>query len=516
MKKVFMILATLTLLCGSALAQKEVLKSTIDTSRHRGEHGVGWIRSHIADNWTLSIQGGSNIYMGYEDYKGPLLDRPGLNFSFNAGRWIFPVVGIRFGAGFAKSHGFISADSYLAHRSDCIRDYGNCEGSGGVITNVGGTPITGALGGYFWTVDGGDELLSQNWRYAHAGADFMVNISYLRPYDKVVIDNKWSHIVYLGYNIRVGLSEDNPEKYSNFIGHSTSGNFKGFKNTNFANEGHIGYICKYAISKHLNLHADIRLSIIEGDFDRERIPNVEKIGPDMELGVFGGITYDFNLRSDEARLTYYIKKGILTPNATEAPKFNAYVQVEDVDIIQRIDTLLIVLTDTIDDIRHIEYKRTIEKEVEEMKRRFEELPTSTPLDVILSRRLLPYEMVFFELDKWNIQPTEEMKIAKMARIMKAFPDYKFTLYGSADSKTGTVSRNDFLSHNRADVVYRKLVQQYGIPEEQLQRVYMGGILDYDPFELNRATVIIMEHPAVRAEFEKMRSQRKAGGGVTEY
>ena len=100
--------------------------------------------------------------------------------------------------------------------------------------------------------------------------------------------------------------------------------------------------------------------------------------------------------------------------------------------------------------------------------------------------------------------------------MKAFPEYTFTLYGSADSKTGTVKRNEFLSHQRADTVYNKLINQYGIPASQLRREYMGGILDYDPYPLNRATVIIMDHPAVRRAFEEMKSQRKAGGGITEY
>ena len=100
--------------------------------------------------------------------------------------------------------------------------------------------------------------------------------------------------------------------------------------------------------------------------------------------------------------------------------------------------------------------------------------------------------------------------------MKAYPDKTFYLYGSADSKTGTVKRNDFLSKNRADIVYNRLILEYGIPEKQLKREYLGGILDYDPFILNRTTVIIMDHPAVREGFEKMKAQRKAGGNVVEY
>ena len=144
------------------------------------------------------------------------------------------------------------------------------------------------------------------------------------------------------------------------------------------------------------------------------------------------------------------------------------------------------------------------------------IPDDADLDSILLKRLLPYEMVFFDLDKWDIRAQEEMKIAKMARIMKAYPNRQFILYGSADSKTGTVKRNIFLSHNRADIVKNRLVIEYGIPESQLRCEYLGGILDYDPFILNRTTVIIMDHPVVRDAFEKMKAQRKAGGNVVEF
>ena len=100
--------------------------------------------------------------------------------------------------------------------------------------------------------------------------------------------------------------------------------------------------------------------------------------------------------------------------------------------------------------------------------------------------------------------------------MKAYPDKKFILYGSADSKTGTKKRNDFLSKNRADVIYNRLIIEYGIKPEQMRREYLGGILDYDPFILNRTTVIIMDHPAVERAFNEMKPQRKAGGNVVEF
>ena len=134
------------------------------------------------------------------------------------------------------------------------------------------------------------------------------------------------------------------------------------------------------------------------------------------------------------------------------------------------------------------------------------------LKEILLNQLLPYEMVFFELDRWDVLPEEEGKIAKMATIMKAFPEEKFILTGSADSKTGTVARNQFLSEHRADTVYSVLVNKYGVNPDQLTRNYLGGILEYQPFVLNRTTVIIMDNPIVAKAFEEMKKEGRAGGG----
>jgi hypothetical protein len=515
MKKSILTLALL-LLAITATAQEEYFKSSTDTVRNRGEHNVGWIRSHILDNWMFDMQGGAHLYMGYEDFKGKFKDHIALDAETHVGRWIFPMVGVRFGLGYANSHGFISKQSYLQNRSQLTKDYGNCQGLSTTTTISGNDTIKGSFGGYFWTTDD-ENLFRQDWRYFDVSADLMVNLSYMRKYDRVKLGKKWNHILYAGYSIRVGLSENHPEKFSNAIGYSTSDQYKGFKNTNFANEGHIGYIAKYAFNDHLNAHADVRLSILEGDFDRERITRVEKMAPDLDFAVMVGLTYDFNMRNERARRNYYVERGILPYTATDVPKHIAYVQVEDIDVIQVIDTLIVTNYDTINDVvimrtydSLVAYYDTTHNKI------INPVPDDATLDSILLKRLLPYEMVFFDLDKWDIRAQEEMKIAKMARIMKAYPDRKFILYGSADSKTGTVKRNIFLSHNRADIVKNRLVIEYGIPESQLRCEYLGGILDYDPFILNRTTVIIMDHPVVRREFEKMKAQRKAGGNVIEF
>ena len=244
----------------------------------------------------------------------------------------------------------------------------------------------------------------------------------------------------------------NPEKFSNRIGYSHDWHM--FKNTNFAAEGHLGYICRYALTPYFAVQGDARLSIMEGNFDRERITGVERMAPDIEFSLMAGICYDFNFRSKERRQKYYVEKNIIPYNTTEMPKFVAFIQQEDLDVVRYIDLITIVQYDTINDSVAILYHDTLVTRYKASSPSVEQyVPDSVSFDSIMMKRMLPYEMVFFDLDKWDIRPKEEMKIAKMARLMKAYPDKTFYLYGSADSKTGTVKRNDFLSKNRADSAY---------------------------------------------------------------
>ena len=506
-KIIFLFVFAMACLNIQAQAERHEHHHSADTVRERGEHNVGWIRSHIMDNWALGIQGGGQLYCGYEDFKGPLGSHLAGNVEGFVGRWLFPMMGLRAVAGYGTSHGFITLDSYLQNR-DAIRSiggYGTSYGVNNVPTTIGNTTLTdGALGGYYFPLDGHDDLLIQKWNYIYAGLDFMVNFSYLKRYDHVKLNRRWEHMGYIGFNIRMGLCEKHPQITA--------------VNTNFAAEGHLGYIMSYNLSNHWSLNLDARLSLLEGLFDREKIPGVEKMMPDMNINIMGGITYNFNLRSKVNRMKYYVERNILpyTMDPDSLSRFINYVQIEDIDVIEIIDTLVYVYTDTVDDEKTIERKKMLEDKRKQLIDQFKNLPADVKLSNILKNRLLPYEMVFFERDKWDIRPQEEMKIAKMARVMKAFPEFTFILYGSADSRTGTIKRNWFLSENRADVVYNKLVYEYDIPEKQLKREWLGGILDYDPYILNRTTVIIMDHPAVRLAFEAMKADRKAGGGVTSY
>lgn len=448
-----------------------------DTAVVRGVNGVGWVRSHLFDDWFFQLQGGGQLFYGTEDRLGPFFDRLTGNAEFHFGRRIFPMFGFRGNIGIGYSHGFLSKDTYATHSIS------------------GGTGQCGpGLQGYYW--DFNDELYIQKWKSYYLGIDLFLDLGLFAGANKYNPNKKWNHIIYGGVDTKFNFSE--------------------VDTINHRSEAHIGYTCKYNISPSWSVYTDARLSFIERLFDREWISGIETPGPALDpiFNLHVGLMYKFHARTPEERDQFKSKDPQIELSA-EAVSHFMYVKMVDTNMVTIKDTSVVDYTyEFVPTQQLADSIRDLENEADKwralLNARVGDNPDSAALGI-----LLPYEQIFFELDKWVVLPQEERKIEKMAQIMLAYPNEKFILIGSADSKTGSVERNIFLSHHRTDTVFHKLVYEYGIDPNRLQREYRGGILDYMPFPLNRCTVILMDHPYVRSLFEEMRKQGNAGGRSVE-
>ena len=446
-----------------------------DTAIVRGQKGVGWVRSHFFDDWFIQVQGGGQLFYGFDDTEGPFKDRLTGIGEISIGRRIFPMFGFRANLGYGYAHGFLKREHY----DPIIIDYGLSGRSG---NDEAGNP----LGGYYWVYD--DNLLIQKWKYHYMGLDLFIDMDLFRGSDSYNPEKLFNNILYAGFNTKFAHSETDT--------------------VNHRSEAHIGYICKCNINQNWSITADFRGSMVERLFDREWVPKYEKVYDiaDFIFSVQVGVTYKFHIRTPEERDIFVVTDEYEEKNAT----------IQYITYFMNADTFQLHVVDTLLKYRQVNNPTprtriiidSLQNHLDSALLANKQRVWNQPLDSILLNNLLPYEMIFFEKDRWDITPTEEMKIEKMARIMKAYPTESFILTGSADSKTGTPYRNDFLSHNRADVVYNILVEEYGIEPERLKREYLGGILEYQPFQLNRCTVIIMDHPTVKAAFESMKQTGK--------
>lgn len=459
-----------------------------------------WIRAPFLEQWYVGFQVGPQLIYGLEDRRGPLFGKNPIrdgrltwDAQATAGRWVYPQLGYRFSAGMGYCHGFLQKSTYA---SDPNTPYGEGNGSA-------------RIGGYYDFYN--DDLYIQRWRYGNAIIDIMVNLINTRTYNP---KSPYNLTAYIGFGLYCGYSDKDNLMKGLFENHAS-----------YTSEGHVGFIYRHRYNKNWSWYADIKASLMDGTFDREWSSANESIilNENIMMTAHVGVDYTFHKRQNQwydakdqnARVTQFAEGA---PSVMHVTHSSAVREVTQTATIETYDTIIGFSPeyDSLLNARAAELAALEKARLDSLYRNPNRRPNlssqKTSLGDILEQHLLPYEMVFFGMDKWEIRATEDLKIAKMAQIIKQYPDEKFLLIGAADAKTGSVKRNQFLSTNRSDVVYRRLIDHYDVNPEQLQRVYMGGILDFEPFELNRSTTIIMNHPKVMEEFNKLRSQKRAGGG----
>ncbi len=100
--------------------------------------------------------------------------------------------------------------------------------------------------------------------------------------------------------------------------------------------------------------------------------------------------------------------------------------------------------------------------------------------------------VFFNIDKTNIASQKDLvNVQAVAKYAKE-NNSNINVVGYADSATGSVSRNQWLSDKRAETVANELVKM-GISRDRISTSGKGGVDDLSPISFNRrATVQIAE------------------------
>jgi outer membrane protein OmpA-like peptidoglycan-associated protein len=123
--------------------------------------------------------------------------------------------------------------------------------------------------------------------------------------------------------------------------------------------------------------------------------------------------------------------------------------------------------------------------------------TNLPAQIIsqIDDRQLKAAYVKYELNKAIVTESDIEIVRNMAEYIKNdSSNMKYMLIGSADSRTGTVQINQRLSEKRCKAVYDLMVNRFGVDPKRLVMKALGGIDDYEPYELNRLCIIVGEDP----------------------
>lgn len=116
--------------------------------------------------------------------------------------------------------------------------------------------------------------------------------------------------------------------------------------------------------------------------------------------------------------------------------------------------------------------------------------TEVAEQVVVTEADLAPRTVFFEIGSAVISPREAMNLKFLADKMQEYPNMSYTVYGYADSATGTPSINKELSQKRAQAVVNVLEKQYGISASRLKVAAEGGVDKFGkPIYLNRVVLV---------------------------
>ena len=130
----------------------------------------------------------------------------------------------------------------------------------------------------------------------------------------------------------------------------------------------------------------------------------------------------------------------------------------------------------------------MQQEINDLRAR----PMMTARDSItIVKKLATASFVVFKIDTWDLTNESRVQLGFFAEnIKKADPNTVYIITGYADKGTGSVERNIVLSKNRARVVYECLVNEFGVPKEQLRIDHKGGVgnMFYNDPRMSRAVI----------------------------
>lgn len=214
-----------------------------------------------------------------------------------------------------------------------------------------------------------------------------------------------------------------------------------------------GIINRFRLSNAVDLNVELSATGLEGKFDGE---HGGKHDYDGILGATLGITYHFPMRGFQRPVPQIISELELQQmrnqmNAMAAA--NMQLQQALADAQQPV-------------------------EVEEAQ------------EVVVTDANIAPRTVFFEINSAVLSPREEMNLSYLASKLKEFPNTTYTVYGYADSATGSPAYNQQLSQKRAQAVVDTLVKKYGIAANRLKVDAGGGVDKFGkPIYLNRVVLV---------------------------
>ncbi|MBR1765614.1 MAG: OmpA family protein [Bacteroidales bacterium] len=421
------------------------------------------------DNWYLNLGGGIQTFIGNEIESSARHNKLNFNISAEVGKWIIPDVAI------SVRLNFMSVDGQTRYGLNPFVDFTGVP----VDTATGYAPYQ-PFHVHAFTAMG---FVTFDWTNFLSG--------YERGKRKRL---HWFTPIGLGMSMLFG-SQDNPR------GDYELGSFR--RNFELAYSFRFG--AEYTFSEHFAMNATVELFGSESTWDWSPYDNSRTIFD---------IIPSFNIAAKFNLLKTITKYNLQTRTSSREKVNHEFLAFGTRNTVKTLNGKIEKLMSERDSIENLAGERTLgdslridslNREMNRLQDRVDHLsngdPNAQPGNIFtelidINEVLhLPAVIVYYQLDKYDLDYNARKRLQDFAREASQLDDtVEFFVIGAADSVTGSIRHNQWLSERRTDAAYNMLVNNYSMSANQLVKVAIGGIMHYDPKENNRMTLIIQRTP----------------------
>ena len=383
-------------------------------------------------NWYISAGGGAQMYFGDHDKQMAFGDRVVPSAQISIGKWFTPGIGVRIAVNGGNVKGLAGWDDHSATSSP-NKNWFNYNGF--IKDASRSTTAPYVSGGVAYT--GGNSantsytLYETEIKYIHFHTDVMFNLS----------------------NMLVGY---NPGRFYSFIpfaglgyAHTFNKSIDRERSDEFTLS--VGIINNFRLSNALDIYLEARGTIINDRFDQQKGHRWGDAIVSAELG----LNYRFPLRT------------------WERPKNTVVRYYSDNSELQN-------------------YINELRRENQSLRDQLARTPEGKT--VIEKSLVAAPQLITFKINTSILTNAARVNLGFLADVIKQDNTTKYVVTGYADRGTGSVATNKRLSTQRAEVVKKCLVEEFGVSADRIITKYEGGVdnMYYNDPRVSRAVIVRSE------------------------
>ena len=446
------------------------------------------------DNWYITPSVGLQTYIGNTPDKEAYWNKLDYNIRVEVGKWVIPDIAVALRLGLSNIH------SQSRHGgNNPLTDYNN------PITYQTTSTVYYPIQAYSFFAQG---IVNLDWTNFLSGYEvgkrtrFHVNTPI--GFGGIIL---FGNIVNQNYVNKINRNENEKDV--------ELGDFT--RNLELAFTA--GLMAEYYVSKNLALTASLELLWARGSLDDYNY-NLDADNRRVDFIPSFNIGARFNLLKNVTKYNSYTKK------STREKVNHEFLSFGSRNTIPNLNSRIERLHRDIDSIQNLSDQRGandsamlagMNKELENLQDKLDSLrslpyrPVNVLEELIQTNEVLglPATIVYFQLDRYELDYNGRKRLQNFAKEMNDLDDtLEFYIVGAADSATGTIRHNQWLSERRCEAAYNMLVGHFEVNENQLIVVPVGGITDYDPQENNRMAMVILRTPATEEIIDRWMKKRK--------